>query len=618
MKKIISIVIAAAALTAVAAKKKCDVQIGDWAIDGKCDVRSYNSEDWKLYAEALPSDTEGVSFLRVRLTSDKMVKRPLVTVTVRIPGGEARSLWRPSCGFRRHDRAGVLPFFAHSKFVSCAAQWMPLYAFLDTSDINLLTVASSQSRDRIVFRGGTEEGPNTLIAEYTFNTSDAEAPTNNFEVTIRFDVRRQRADRIIPKASAWMRAVDTAKDYPVPELSFEPLWSSWCAYHHGITEEIIEREAAVARSVGLNTIIVDDGWQVPAGTWVHNGENLPKERYSKDFAAHIKRVQDAGTKYILWYPVTPVSDNIQNFKDYDGKLLYRRSWGPYVWDPRFADRRKFFHDRITTAIRDWKVDGLKLDFIDSWSPDYDQVTIPKLQGLAGRDMEDLMPAVEKAMTTAREIISQYRPDAVIEFRQCYMGPTMLKCCTQVRVQDCPGSLAEMRIGIANLRLTSGANAVHSDPIQWAKDASTTSVAESIIASIFGIGQYSVRLTESTSEQLKVLKHYVSFIREHSNTLYHGDFQVQGLSTDASVLVGETASERIIGAYKKDFVTDCGKPDRRIILLNCTGVKNLVVRFGAETKGKVYDVDGTYLNDISLSAGLSEIVLPRGGYLLTDR
>jgi hypothetical protein len=53
-------------------------------------------------------------------------------------------------------------------------------------------------------------------------------------------------------------------------------------------------------------------------------------------------------------------------------------------------------------------------------------------------------------------------------------------------------------------------------------------------------------------------------------------------------------------------------------LNCTGVKNLVVRFGAETKGKVYDVDGTYLNDISLSAGLSEIVLPRGGYLLTDR
>jgi hypothetical protein len=115
-----------------------------------------------------------------------------------------------------------------------------------------------------------------------------------------------------------------------------------------------------------------------------------------------------------------------------------------------------------------------------------------------------------------------------------------------------------------------------------------------------------------------LKHYVSFIREHSNTLYHGDFQVQGLSTDASVLVGETASERIIGAYKKDFVTDCGKPDRRIILLNCTGVKNLVVRFGAETKGKVYDVDGTYLNDISLSAGLSEIVLPRGGYLLTDR
>ena len=179
------------------------------------------------------------------------------------------------------------------------------------------------------------------------------------------------------------------------------------------------------------------------------------------------------------------------------------------------------------------------------------------------------------------------------------------------------AVAEMRYGIANLRLTCGQNAVHSDPIHWAHDASATSVAESILASIFGIGRYSVRLTESSPEQLKILKHWVAFAREHSAALYHGDFRVQGLSSDAPVLVGETAEERIVGSYKPGFVADCGMPDRRIIVLNGTGATRVAVRFGAATKGIVFGPDGARLEDLAIPAGLSEIVLPRGGYMSSE-
>ena len=591
------------------------MRVGDWAIGGTCSVRRHGGGDWRLGAEALPSGTDGVAFVRVRLEADQPAKKPMFSVKVRLRGGEARSLWRPSCGFRRHDKAGVMPYESHARFMSCGAQWMPLYAFLDAEDMNILTLASSESRDRVVFRGGTEEGPNTLVAEFTFNTMDCETPTNRAEVTVRFDTRRLAADSVLPAASAWMRAADPAPECPVPDLAFEPVWSSWCAYHSSITGEIVEREAAVARSVGLNAIIIDDGWQVPREHPFYDGENLPSERYSSDLAAHVARLHAAGTKVVLWYPVTLVTDNVRNFRDYDGMMLCRRSWGPYVWDPRFAARREFFHGRIAAAMRDWKVDGLKLDFVDSWSPDYDPFTLPDVsQGLGGRDIRDLMPAVEKTMTEAREIVSGFRPDAVIEFRQCYIGPRMLKCCTQMRVQDCPGSLAEMRIGIANLRLTCGPNAVHSDPIQWELDASATSVAESILASIFGIGQYSVRLTEAPPEHLRVLKHWVAFTRGHSAALYRGDFRVQGLSSDAPVLVGETADERVVGAYRPGFVADCGMPDRRIFVLNGTGATNVAVRFGAAAKGTAFGPDGTRLGDVAVPSGLSEIALPRGGML----
>ena len=140
------------------------------------------------------------------------------------------------------------------------------------------------------------------------------------------------------------------------------------------------------------------------------------------------------------------------------------------------------------------------------------------------------------------------------------------------------------------------------------------MAESILASIFGIGQYSVRLTKAPPEHLRVLKHWVAFTREHSAALYRGDFRVQGLSSDAPVLVGETANDRVVGAYRPGFVADCGMPDRRIFVLNGTGATNVAVRFGAAAKGTVFGPDGTRLGDVAVPSGLSEIAFPRGGLL----
>ena len=62
----------------------------------------------------------------------------------------------------------------------------------------------------------------------------------------------------------------------------------------------------------------------------------------------------------------------------------------------------------------------------------------------------------------------------------------------MRVLDCPGSQRDIRNGIASLRLTSGPTAVMTNPVQWGRDESDEQVAESILSSIFSVGQYSVR------------------------------------------------------------------------------------------------------------------------------
>lgn len=591
-------------------------KIGSWAIEGKCRVYCANPEGWRFFVETIDSGEKGVELVRVKLHSQKPSKLPVFSVMVNLSGDDARFLWRPELSCRKFDRAGVMPYESHARFMSSAVQWLPLYAFLDGEDKNILTVSSSESRGRVVFRGGTQEGPNTLVAEYTYNTKDCETLRESFEVTVRYDTRRRSADVTLADAAAWIRKADPAVERPVPEAAFEPLWSSWCAYHSSITDAIVEEEAAIARSIGLNTIIIDDGWQFKSGPWwIYNGENLPNERYSKDFVSHIKRIREAGTKVVLWYPVNLITDNVVNFADYKERILFRRSWGPYVWDPRFPDRREFFLSRIKTAMKEWKVDGLKLDFVDSWGLDFDGCKHPDVtKGLNGRDTPDLMEVASRVMLEARDIVSGIRPDGVIEFRQCYIGPAMLKACTQMRVQDCPGSLPEMRYGIANLRLLCGQNAVHSDPIQWSKTASEESVADSILASIFGIGQYSVRLREIPKGQLAVLKHYIAFAREHAQALYRGSFRVQGLTSDAPVLVGEIQDERIIGVYKSDFVASCGAGDKRIIVLNGTGTERVTLRFDSPVKFAVYGPRGQSLGTKSFAAGVFDVEIPRGGYI----
>ena len=73
-------VVLAATASAENAPGSCEVQVGDWAIGGTCSVRRHGGGDWRLGAEALPSGTDGVAFVRVRLEADQPAKKPMFSV----------------------------------------------------------------------------------------------------------------------------------------------------------------------------------------------------------------------------------------------------------------------------------------------------------------------------------------------------------------------------------------------------------------------------------------------------------------------------------------------------------------------------------------------------------
>ena len=84
-----------------------------------------------------------------------------------------------------------------------------------------------------------------------------------------------------------------------------------------------------------------------------------------DTAAHVARVHDIGLEYMLWYAIpfvgwdSPVWDK---FKDYGLRNLEHMQ--AIVVDPRYPMVREYLAERLSRAVSEWGMDGLKVDFVD--------------------------------------------------------------------------------------------------------------------------------------------------------------------------------------------------------------------------------------------------------------
>ena len=110
----------------------------------------------------------------------------------------------------------------------------------------------------------------------------------------------------------------------------------------------MEEECRLAAENGYTAVIVDDGWQTAdnnrgyafCGDWEMEPGKFP------DFAAHVKRVQDMGLKYMLWFSVPFIGVHTKIWEKFQDKMLYMTGksgqWG--VLNIRYPECRKHLLD----------------------------------------------------------------------------------------------------------------------------------------------------------------------------------------------------------------------------------------------------------------------------------
>ena len=249
-----------------------------------------------------------------------------------------------------------------------------------------------------------------------------------------------------------------------------------------------------------------------------------------------------------------------------------------VLDPRFPEVRRFLVDTYARAMKEWDLDGFKLDFIDAirfWGEDP-----AEKENFKGRDIKSVPIAVEKLMTEVHAALTAIKPDALVEFRQGYVGPGIRKFGNMLRVGDCPGSARRNRVAIANLRLASGDTAVHSDMLEWHFSETPEQSAIYIVNSMFGVIQYSVMLRQAPKEHLAMIEKWIKFSQDHRDTLLHGKFTPHHPELLYPVVEAESERELIIGLYDDGRILDV-PADKKTIVMNASGADSFVIRRGGK-------------------------------------
>lgn len=455
-----------------------------------------------------------------------------------------------------------------------ATRGAPVYSIMSQDGTNQLTFALSDALNKSHLRAQVLEEDGCLNCEIIMH-SESRATRTNYSLTVLFDMRPIPYYESLAWVSDWWAKFPGYEPMNVPENARLPMYSTWYSFHLGITPEAIEEQCRLAKPLGMDSVIVDDGWQTEdkkrgyswCGDWDVATKKFP------DFAGHVKRIQDMGVKYLLWFSVPFVGIHTEAYQKFKDCLLSdnpKSEW--WNLDPRYPEVRKYLCDKYLHYVKEYNIDGLKLDFVDAFA---DPATEPS-QVREGRENISVPEAAAKLLSEVADILKAEKPDIMLEFRQGYIGPIMRRCGNIFRVGDVPNEIESNRINGIDLRSLSGNTAVHSDMIMWHPTDSDTSVSLQLLNNLFTVPQISVKIDKLTDNHKKILTHYLKFWKENREVILDGKLSPIEPGMKYIQVHAQTSDKFLAAVFGKTEVTLPTELPSKIFFVNGSLNSHIVV------------------------------------------
>lgn len=167
--------------------------------------------------------------------------------------------------------------------------------------------------------------------------------------------------------------------------SLEPEWCAW-GYGRNFNKEQILNSLDEVVSLGFKWVTIDDGWQSADGDWGLSNDKF--KNGETEFKSMIDSIHSKGLKVRLWWVPFTASDSSYSVANYPDRLKefgmtiqskiakqhpnwfsfdknkkrYQVTWwNSYQLCPALKEVRDYFKSFVVKAIKDWGVDGFKID-----------------------------------------------------------------------------------------------------------------------------------------------------------------------------------------------------------------------------------------------------------------
>lgn len=524
---------------------------------------------------------DGLEIATLQLKHPTGAVPPEFTLKWQQPSSNMAGYWSSAA----YTNKNIKPDWYPSVVRSMLAREAPVITLFGHNDENRSTFAVSDALNTVVTSTSVREEDGLIYNKITF-FSEVHKELTNYEVQLRLDTRPLHFATSLQEVADWWASFDSYQPLYVPEVAKLPVYSTWYSYHQNVSAESILRECKVAKAMGFESIIVDDGWQTLDGNrgYAFTGDWEP-ERIPA-MKELVQKVHELGMKFVLWYAVPFVGEKSKSYEKMKGKFLrYWNGQGAYVLDPRFPEVREFIIKTYVDAVKEWNLDGFKLDFIARFSADKNTV----LKAIDGRDFASVNEATDVLMIDLVEALKAIKPDIMIEFRQPYSGPAMRKYGNMFRAGDCPNLAMINRLRTTDLRLISGNTAVHSDMLMWNYEESVEIAALQLLNILFSVPQISVRLEDIPKEHFDMIQFYLKYWLENRSILLEGTFRPATPLANYPMISTSNQDKSITTVFDEQVIPIETEALKAFDIINAKTSKQLILSIKGPAKEYTYTI-----------------------------
>lgn len=543
---------------------------------------------------------------------EKVTEETKISITLREDAVGHLYYWNPTCGFKRSVPCGWIG--GKKSMTSISA---PVSCIYDGKGINRFTVAVSEVKEIVELK--------TAIVNDSYFGMEININLNQYvhcghlTLKVLIDETQIPMHEAIDNVRAWWEEECDLQGMKAPEDAKDAMYSYWYSFQQALFNNEVLEEAKRVAELGLKTVILDDGWQMEGvdTRFAYTGDWYPHEKKFPNFRESIDKIHDLGLKVILWVGIPYIGEKAENWEIFKDKTIQYSDWArASILDPRYPVVREHIISSLIRLIKDYNLDGFKLDFIDLFYDVKDSKISDEM------DFLSVQEAVDCLMVEIKRCLLEINPDVMIEFRQKYIGPSMRKYGNMFRVEDCPDDYLSNKIGVIDLRLLSGNTAVHSDMLMWNESETVERAALQIINVIFGTMQFSGRLSKLSDEHKAMVKFWMTFMEKNKDVLLNAPIKVEEPHLLYTVARTEKASDSVVAVYAIDKCIKLNEEIKRTTIVNGTESTRVIVENnkGSACRLTVTDCKGNVVNDehIALTLGMHIFDIPVAGTLTLDR